>query len=62
MNEYYLEVWGDLALFTRPEFKVKRMSYEVITPSVARALFEAIYWRPQMQWEIKDVTADQFES
>ncbi len=55
MNEYYLEVWGKLACFTRPEFKVERMSYEVITPSAARAIFEAVYWRPQMQWQIKEI-------
>ncbi|MFI3293674.1 MAG: type I-C CRISPR-associated protein Cas5c [Rikenellaceae bacterium] len=54
-NIYIIEVSGELALFTRPEFKVERMSYEVITPSAARAIFEAIYWRPQMRWEIKEI-------
>ena len=52
---YQLEISGRLACFTRPEFKVERMSYEVITPSAARAIFEAIYWRPQMRWEIKEI-------
>ena len=52
---YQLEIAGSLACFTRPEFKVERMSYEVITPSAARAIFEAVYWRPQMRWEIKEI-------
>ena len=39
-----LEVWGDLACFTRPEMKVERFSYPVITPSAARGIFDAIYW------------------
>ncbi|MFR9503783.1 MAG: type I-C CRISPR-associated protein Cas5c [Rikenellaceae bacterium] len=50
-----LEIWGEWACFTRPEFKVERLSYEVITPSAARAIFEAIYWRPQMQWKIREI-------
>ncbi|MFI3249044.1 MAG: type I-C CRISPR-associated protein Cas5c [Rikenellaceae bacterium] len=52
---FTLEVWGDLACFTRPEFKVERMSYEVITPSAARAIFEAIFWKPEIRWEIKEI-------
>ncbi len=55
MSCFVLEISGALALFTRPEFKVERMSYEVITPSAARAIFEAVYWRPQMQWVIKEI-------
>ncbi|MFR9546838.1 MAG: type I-C CRISPR-associated protein Cas5c [Rikenellaceae bacterium] len=55
MNSFTLEISGALALFTRPEFKVERMSYEVITPSACRAIFEAIYWRPSMRWEIKEI-------
>ena len=47
-----LEVWGDYALFTRPEMKVERVSYDVITPSAARGLIEAIYWHPGMRWYI----------
>ena len=47
-----LEVWGDYALFTRPEMKVERVSYDVITPSAARGLIEAIYWHPGMRWMI----------
>ena len=45
-KEYCLEVWGDMACFTRPELKVERVSYDVITPSAARAIFEAIFWKP----------------
>ena len=45
-----LEVWGDLAAFNRPEMKVERVSYDVITPSAARGILEAIYWKPQMRW------------
>jgi CRISPR-associated protein Cas5d len=43
-NTHSLEVWGDLACFTRPEMKVERFSYPVITPSAARGIFDAIYW------------------
>lgn len=43
-NTHTLEVWGDLACFTRPEMKVERFSYPVITPSAARGIFDAIYW------------------
>lgn len=45
-----LEAWGDYALFTRPEMKVERVSYDVMTPSAARGLIEAIYWHPGMRW------------
>lgn len=47
-----VEVWGDYALFTRPEMKVERVSYDVMTPSAARGLLEAIYWHPGMKWVI----------
>ncbi len=47
-----VEVWGDYALFTRPEMKVERVSYDVMTPSAARGLLEAIYWHPGMRWVI----------
>ena len=47
-----IEVWGDYALFTRPEMKVERVSYDVITPSAARGILEAIYWHPGMRWII----------
>ena len=47
-----LEVWGDYALFSRPEMKVERVSYDVMTPSAARGLLESIYWHPGMRWVI----------
>ncbi len=45
-----LQVSGDSALFSRPEMKVERVSYDVITPSAARGILEAIYWKPQIRW------------
>lgn len=47
-----LHCWGDLACFTRPEMKVERVSYDVITPSAARGLLEAIFWKPEIRWVI----------
>ena len=47
-----LHVTGDYALFTRPEMKAERVSYDIITPSAARGLLEAIYWKPQIRWVI----------
>lgn len=47
-----VEVWGEYALFTRPELKVERVSYDVMTPSAARGLLEAIYWHPGLRWVI----------
>jgi CRISPR-associated protein Cas5d len=47
-----LRVWGDYALFTRPEMKVERVSYDVMTPSAARGILEAIYWKPAIRWVI----------
>ena len=44
-----VEVWGDYACFTRPEMKVERVSYDVMTPSAARGLIEAIYWHPVLR-------------
>lgn len=52
---YCIEVWGDYACFTRPEMKVERVSYDVITPSAARAIFEAIFWKPAIQWKITEI-------
>ena len=48
-KEFCLEVWGDNACFTRPELKVERVSYDVITPSAARAIFQAIFWKTSHQ-------------
>ena len=47
-----LEVWGDYACFTRPEMKTERVSYDVMTPSAARGLLEAVYWHPGMRWAV----------
>ncbi len=47
-----LKIWGEYALFTRPEMKVERVSYDVITPSAARGILEAIYWKPSIRWVI----------
>jgi CRISPR-associated protein Cas5d len=47
-----LHISGDFACFTRPEMKVERVSYDVITPSAARGILEAIYWKPQIRWII----------
>jgi CRISPR-associated protein Cas5d len=48
-------VWGYYALFTRPEMKAERMSYDVITPSAARGIIEAIYWKPAIRWVIDKI-------
>ena len=47
-----VKVWGDYALFSRPELKVERYSYDVMTPSAARGILEAIYWHPGLRWNI----------
>lgn len=47
-----IHCWGDLACFTRPEMKVERVSYDVITPSAARGILEAIYWKPEIRWVV----------
>lgn len=48
-----LHVWGEFACFTRPEMKVERVSYDVITPSAARGILEAIYWKPEIRWVVE---------
>jgi len=50
-----LKVYGDYACFTRPEMKVERVSYDVITPSAARGIIEAIYWKPAIRWVIDKI-------
>ncbi len=52
---YCLEVRGDFACFTRPEMKVERVSYDLITPSAARAVFEAILWKPAIHWQVRRI-------
>ena len=54
-KEFCLEVWGPMACFTRPELKVERVSYDVITPSAARAMFEAIFWKPAIHWQVTKI-------
>lgn len=51
-----LHCWGEWACFTRPEMKVERVSYDVITPSAARGVVEAIYWKPEIRWHIDRIT------
>lgn len=55
MKGFCLEVSGPYACFTRPEMKVERVSYDVITPSAARAVFDAILWKPAIRWHILKV-------
>ncbi len=59
MNGTYLpltvRVWGELACFTRPEMKVERVTYPVPTPSAARGVLEAIFWKPEITWRIEEI-------
>ena len=50
-----LRVWGERACFTRPEMKVERVSYDVMTPSAARGILEAIHWKPAILWVIDEI-------
>ncbi|MEG1193570.1 MAG: type I-C CRISPR-associated protein Cas5c [Clostridia bacterium] len=50
-----VEVWGDYACFSRPEMKVERVSYDVMTPSAARGILDAIYWHPGLAWHIDKI-------
>lgn len=51
-----MRVWGDYACFTRPEMKVERVSYDVITPSAARGILESCHWKPAIRWIIDKIT------
>jgi CRISPR-associated protein Cas5d len=55
MRPFCLEVTGDYACFTRPEMKVERASYDLITPSAARSVFDAILWKPAIRWRIRKI-------
>ncbi len=55
MKPFCLEVTGDYACFTRPEMKVERVSYDLITPSAARAVFDSILWKPAIRWRIRKI-------
>ncbi len=54
-KRFCLEVAGDFACFTRPEMKAERVSYDLITPSAARAVFESILWKPSIRWHIRRI-------
>lgn len=55
MRGFCLDVSGEFACFTRPEMKVERVSYDVITPSAARAIFDAILWKPAIRWRVTKI-------
>src|SRR3954453_17180929 len=48
-------VWGERACFTRPEMKVERVSYDVMTPSAARGILDAIHWKPAIRWVVDSI-------
>jgi CRISPR-associated protein Cas5d len=50
-----VKVWGDYACFTRPEFKAERVSYDIMTPSAARGVLEAIFWKPEFVWKVREI-------
>jgi len=50
-----VKIWGEYACFTRPEMKVERVTYPVMTPSAARGALEAIFWKPQVAWRIEEI-------
>lgn len=50
-----VEVWAEFACFTRPEFKVERVSYPMITPSAARGVLESIFWKPEFSWQVREI-------
>jgi len=52
---FRLRVWGPNACFTRPEMKVERVSYDVMTPSAARGVLEAILWKPAIRWIVERI-------
>lgn len=54
-SPFRLKVWGRNACFTRPEMKVERVSYDVITPSAARGVLEAILWKPAIRWKVTQI-------
>jgi len=50
-----IKAWGELACFTRPEMKVERVSYPVMTPSAARGVLEAVFWKPEFRWHVQEI-------
>ena len=55
MESIIIKVWGDYACFTRPEMKVDRVTYDILTPSAAKGILDCIYWKPAMQWKIRKI-------
>jgi CRISPR-associated protein Cas5d len=55
-KQFKIRIQGEIACFTRPEFKAERMSYEVMTPSAARGVLEAVLWKPAIVWRIDEIT------
>lgn len=55
MSYLTVKVWGCYACFTRPEFRAERVSYEVMTPSAARGVLEAIFWKPEFTWQVREI-------
>src|SRR5690242_11774061 len=51
-----VKVWGPYACFTRPEMKVERVTYSVMTPSAARGILEAIFWKPEFAWRVQEIS------
>ncbi|WP_062109018.1 type I-C CRISPR-associated protein Cas5c [Bacillus niameyensis] len=56
-SKVQVKVWGEGALFTRPEGKVERVSYPIMTPSAARGILEGIFWKPEFQYRVRSITA-----
>src|ERR1700722_8788200 len=54
-SNFHVRIRGPLACFTRPEFSTERFSYEVITPSAARGVLEAVLWKPAIQWHVRRI-------
>ena len=54
-HELRIEFWGDYACFTRPEMKIERVSYEIMTPSAARNMLQAIFWHPGFNYVIDEI-------
>jgi CRISPR-associated protein Cas5d len=52
---FRIRVWGDFALFSRPEFKAERVTYDVITPSAARGILDCIHWKPAIRWVVDGI-------
>jgi CRISPR-associated protein Cas5d len=55
LPELEVKVWGEFACFTRPEMKAERVSYSVMTPSAARGILEAIFWKPEISWQVREI-------